>query len=438
VVSLVRGDLAAAAAHARESAAVLRDEPDPWFVSRALDTLAAVAMAEAATPGAPVVERARTAARLMGTAATLRARCGAEVIAPDRARYAATEAAARAALGPAFAASWDEGAALDLAAAFALAAGADVAPAAAPAAPGRRAPGPAEPVLAPPARAPAQIVEASPVQVFAFGPLAVARDGVAVPPSELTPAKVRELLLYFVLHRSRTKEQIALALWPDASPAQVRNAFHVTMHQLRRALGHKDAITFDAGAYALARAAEDAPTAGGAAGVAVGCDVDAVLAAADAVRAADRAADRGGVRGPDAVAAAGAGAGALAAWRRAFDRAGRGALGEGEDAGDWLAAHQARVRAAWADGMEALARLHARAGAPAAAAAVLEGLVAAEPLREGAHRALMACYVGAGEPARALAHYDALAALLAREVGAAPGRETRALADALRAGGRPA
>jgi tetratricopeptide (TPR) repeat protein len=100
VVSLVRGDLAAAAAHARESAAVLRDEPDPWFVSRALDTLAAVAMAEAATPGAAVVERARTAARLMGTAATLRARCGAEVIAPDRARYAATEAAARAALGP--------------------------------------------------------------------------------------------------------------------------------------------------------------------------------------------------------------------------------------------------------------------------------------------------------------------------------------------------
>jgi DNA-binding SARP family transcriptional activator len=88
--------------------------------------------------------------------------------------------------------------------------------------------------------------------------------------------------------------------------------------------------------------------------------------------------------------------------------------------------------------MEALARLHARGGAPGEAAAVLEALVAAEPLREGAHRALMACYVGAGEPARALAHYDALAALLAREVGAAPGRETRALADALRAGGRPA
>jgi DNA-binding SARP family transcriptional activator len=46
----------------------------------------------------------------------------------------------------------------------------------------------------------------------------------------------------------------------------------------------------------------------------------------------------------------------------------------------------------------------------------------------------MACHVAAGEPARALAHYDALAALLAREVGAAPSRETRALAEAIRRG----
>jgi DNA-binding SARP family transcriptional activator len=64
---------------------------------------------------------------------------------------------------------------------------------------------------------------------------------------------------------------------------------------------------------------------------------------------------------------------------------------------------------------------------------VLEALVAAEPLREDAHRALMRCYVDAGEPGRALAHYDRLVDLLAREVGAAPGRGTRALADGIRA-----
>ena len=26
------------------------------------------------------------------------------------------------------------------------------------------------------------------------------------------------------------KDQIGLSLWPDASPAQVRNSFHVTLH----------------------------------------------------------------------------------------------------------------------------------------------------------------------------------------------------------------
>jgi DNA-binding SARP family transcriptional activator len=443
-LELDQGALAAAAAHARESAAVLAEEPDPWFVSRALDTMAAIAMASGGDPG-----RAPTAARLLGAAAALRARCGAEVIGPDRARYAATLAAARAALGADFAAHWDAGAALDLAGAFALAAAADIAP------PAASAPAPAAPIApaepdgraSEPTRAQSRApAAAGRIEVRLFGPLVVARHGAAVPPSELTPAKVRELLLYLALHPPRTKEQIALALWPDASPAQVRNAFHVTMHQLRRALGHKDAVAFEGGAYGLVRAPADAAAGtsadaecdveGGAAGGAVRCDVDAVLAAADAVRAADRAVEQADARGVEAVAAAGADAGRLARWRAALDLARRGVLGEGEDAGEWLAAPQARVGAAWADGMEALARLHARRGAPREAAAVLEALVAAEPLREGAHRALMACYVGAGEPGRALAHYEALAAHLAREVGSAPGRETRALADAIRGSGR--
>jgi DNA-binding SARP family transcriptional activator len=104
-----------------------------------------------------------------------------------------------------------------------------------------------------------------------------------------------------------------------------------------------------------------------------------------------------------------------------------------------VAEHQGRVRAAWGEAMEALARLHAVREAPAEAAAVLEALVALEPLREGAHRALMACYAAAGEPARALAHHDALAAMLGREMGAGPSRETRALADAIRrSAGAPA
>jgi DNA-binding SARP family transcriptional activator len=48
-------------------------------------------------------------------------------------------------------------------------------------------------------------------------------------------------------------------------------------------------------------------------------------------------------------------------------------------------------------------------------------LVAAEPLRDGAHRALMATYAAVGEATRALAHFDALAKRLARDVGGGAG-----------------
>jgi predicted ATPase/DNA-binding SARP family transcriptional activator len=442
-----RGDVRAAVESALGSLTAFGSEFDPWFASRALEQLAA-ACAAAATrgpagaPGVPHAAHAAHAAQLLGAAAAVRGRAGVALLRVDRETHLRTHDVSEALLGPAaFAAAYAEGEQLGSADAVGLAertASATLAsvpadatdPAASPvtfAAPAVAVGGdshatPQAAQAAPHAAAPRRPAE---VDVQVLGPLTVARGGVGVPSSELTPAKVRELLLYLALHPGgRTKEQIALALWPDASPAQVRNAFHVTTHQLRRALGRKEAVAYDGGQYALARAAR-----------AVACDVDAVLAAAEAARAADAAAERAGARGADAVAALGADAGALAGWRRALDRAERGPLGEGEDAGDWLAPHQARVCAAWGDGMEALARLHARRGAPDEAAAVLEALVAAEPLREGAHRALMATYAAVGEPARALAHFDALAKRLARDVGAAPARDTRALADAIRRGG---
>jgi DNA-binding SARP family transcriptional activator len=450
-----RGDLRAAVASALGSLTAFGSEFDPWFASRALEQLAA-ACAAAATrgpagvplaAGASAAPHATHAAQLLGAAAAVRGRAGVALLRIDRETHLRTHDASEALLGPvAFAAAYAEGeqhgsadavglaertASATLASVPADATDPDASPvtvaAQAMAVGGDSHAAPqAAPQAAPHGAAPRRPAE---MDVQVLGPLTVTRGGVGVPSSELTPAKVRELLLYLALHpEGRTKDQVGLALWPDASPAQVRNAFHVTMHQLRRALGRKEAVAYDVGQYALARAARGAP-------VAVACDVDAVLAAAEAARAADAAAERAGARGADAVAALGADAGALAGWRRALDRAERGPLGEGEDAGDWLAPHQARVCAAWGDGMEALARLHARRGAPDEAAAVLEALVAAEPLREGAHRALMATYAAVGEPARALAHFDALAKRLARDVGAAPARDTRALADAIRRGG---
>ena len=55
--------------------------------------------------------------------------------------------------------------------------------------------------------------------------------------NDWTYAKARELLFYLVCHPSRSKEQIGLALWADASNAQLQNNFRVVLHHLRQALG---------------------------------------------------------------------------------------------------------------------------------------------------------------------------------------------------------
>ncbi len=400
---LALGDLAAAVRHARESAAVLREEPDLWFLSRSLDTLAIIAAATC-PDGALPRARATTAARLLGAATGLRARCGATVIGHDRERHTEVVRVVRASLAPeAYDAAVAAGEALSIDDAFALAAQADVLDDGALATP---APGATQYSIArPPASAAAPALA-----VRVLGPLAIARDGDALPPDALPTGKARELLLFLLLVPRASKEQIGLALWPDASAAQVRNNFHVTLHHLRRALGDRRWIVFDEEGYRLERAPS--------ADARLDADVDDVLATADALR---RAARRQSPLAPDALDAA----------RTALTRP-QGELAEGVAAGDWLLEHQDRVRAAWADAMHALAQQLATAGRHDDAAETLEALLARDPLREAAHRDLMRAHAARGEPARALRHYDAMTALLKREVGAAPARETAALAATIR------
>ncbi len=57
-------------------------------------------------------------------------------------------------------------------------------------------------------------------------------------------ARVKELLFYLIAQPPRTKAQIGLALWPEASPAQLRNSLSTTLYHLRRVLGHPDWIIF--------------------------------------------------------------------------------------------------------------------------------------------------------------------------------------------------
>jgi len=390
--AMALGDAVAAARHARESVTVLRPEPDPWFISRSLDTMAFVLTSRRDPPGLASDEPLHAAARLLGAADALRRRCGAQVIGPDLARHAEMTESLRARLGPdAYDRSHAAGTALTLADVFGLM--------------------DHDPVVSAfttgPAAATREVVR---LALKVLGPLVMPRRDGAEPGEALPAGKVRELLLFLLLNERATKDQIGLALWPDASAAQVRNIFHVTLHHLRRQLGPERWIVSEQGAYRLERSPSPEVT--------LEVDVDLLLATAAQLRKA--------LRRREEVTPA-----ALDQARQVLEQC-NADLAPGFAGGEWLVSAQDRVRAAWVDGADALAQLYQLAGRTAEVMAICELLVAREPLRESAHRLLMEAMASRGEVARALAHYEALVALLHREVGARPAQETRTLAERLR------
>src|SRR5581483_8377446 len=86
-----------------------------------------------------------------------------------------------------------------------------------------------------------------------------------------------------------------------------------------------------------------------------------------------------------------------------------------------------RLRAAFVRAARELVLEHKKAGDLAAAIELARRAVGADPLREEAHRDLMALHAEAGEPLAALRHYEELVTLLDRELAAAPSAPTRAL-----------
>ena len=90
-------------------------------------------------------------------------------------------------------------------------------------------------------------IEAAPsrLRVLSLGPLQIFVGGRPVEPSAWGSARPRALLVYLLMHPDgRTKEQAGLAFWPDASRAQLRNNLHVTLHQVRKALGSADVVVW--------------------------------------------------------------------------------------------------------------------------------------------------------------------------------------------------
>lgn len=378
-----QGDAARAMSLLREALECMRRDPQPLFVSRGLEMMASYLV----TRGAAV-----EAARLQGAAAANREAIGAGLWRLDSAQLQPAVQQARALLGDdAFEAAYAAGRATDVDTAFeiALEASARV----------------GYSTLADPTTDTSRYLAVTKAQASApalrirtLGRLEIAIRGAPVPPAAWGYAKARELLVYLLFWpEGRTREQIGVALWPDASAAQVRNSFHVALHHLRRVLGHAEWVRFERGRYQL--------------DVDGGIEIDAYVAEQ---------------RLTDALHLARHGDAPIESLTSAIASYG-GHFLDGESMGDWQFEFRDRLARLHASALETLGNALFTCDRYGDAAAVFERLVLEEELHEAAYRSLMLCRAREADQAGMVRDYRRLQAVLRRELDAAPQPETMEL-----------
>ncbi len=254
--------------------------------------------------------------------------------------------------------------------------------------------------------------EASPairpsLRILALGPARVERQGHALAPSDWAYAKSRELLFYLLCHPPRTKGQVGLDLWPEASPSRLRKSFHNALYHLRRALGAPEWIAFENGRYSFDR---DDPSN-------LSCyfdveDFESKLAEAR----------RLGAEEPER---------AVSRLQEAVELYGGDFLEDLPVEGEWALIRQEELRGAYQEALLTLGRLLSEIGRRAEAADAYRRLIAHDGLQEAAHRELMRCLALLGERSRAIRHYRDLVELLREQLGSAPAAETAALYESL-------
>ncbi len=200
---------------------------------------------------------------------------------------------------------------------------------------------------------------------------------------------------------ARSRDQLTGLLWSDRAEEQARGSLRQALAELRRALDGADPAPLEAGREAVNLDAG-----------AVDCDVAEL----------ERLIAEGG-------------AGSLSRVAELY----RGELLEGFGAADpafddWLAVERARLSELALGALGALLDHLTSTGETERAVAVARRLLALDPTREPAHRALMRLYAGQGDRALALKQYQTCREVLARELDVAPEAATEALHEEIRSG----
>jgi DNA-binding SARP family transcriptional activator/TolB-like protein len=234
-----------------------------------------------------------------------------------------------------------------------------------------------------------------PVSLSIFGGFNLRVEGQKAP---VLPRKARALLAFLAVQREQpvTREFVGELLWSDRGNEQVRHSLRQTLAVLRKSVGEQELVIGRDGALAL--------------GNGIQTDVSHLL---------ELSSNSGRVQFQAAVDAY------------------SGPLLDGfppvsKDFDDWLSIMRAKFEATILKVLARLADSSTKAGDTQAALALTERMFAIDPLREDTHRLLLAACAAAGRRSEALRHYTAIVAMLRRELGVNPAKETRELAERLR------
>lgn len=246
------------------------------------------------------------------------------------------------------------------------------------------------------------------VKICLFGKLSVHVHGTPIP--DFGSAKARELLIYLVLHRSRShsREKVASLLWRDGSTGQVRAYFRKALWHLHRAFesvgGAPDLIHADNDWVRLRPR--------------IPLWIDAVEMESAFVRVRDR--DVRSVCEED-----------VRALRRGVDLYVGDLLENCYQ--DWCLLERVRLQDVYLRALSTLVR-HAEVHAQYETGIEYgQRVLDVDPARECAHRRLMRLRHLSGDRTGALRQYARCADVLDVELGIAPSRATRRLFNAIRA-----
>lgn len=233
------------------------------------------------------------------------------------------------------------------------------------------------------------------LRIFGLGRPEVLRGRQRLRTADWSYALPREMLFYLMLHGPRTKEQIGLDFWPEATRDQLRGRFRTALYHLRRALGGTEWVRYEDGRYAFDR------------DLGHWFDVHAFE------RALDGAERRAGAHPRESKALL----------RQAIDLY-RGDLLEGESPRPWVSVPRDRLRRRYREALLQLAELRSEDDADEAAVPLYRRALELDEFDERAHRELAGCLVRIGDRTGALRQLDELEDLLRSELDAAPSPET--------------